>query len=113
MQLFYSDCMEILPSSDLLCVASYKTYIQTNYEQLFRPMNDRNDGIRLAVGNELLKKIQFTNIFMVGCGAIGCELLKNFAMINLATGTTDELTGAKGTITITDPDHIEVSNLNR
>lgn len=41
---------------------------------------------------------------MVGCGAIGCELLKNFAMINL---------GIKGCLTITDPDHIEVSNLNR
>lgn len=23
---------------------------------------------------------------MVGCGAIGCELLKNFAMISLCTG---------------------------
>ena len=41
---------------------------------------------------------------MVGCGAIGCELLKNFAMIDLST---------KGQITITDPDHIETSNLNR
>jgi len=44
---------------------------------------------------------------MVGCGAIGCELLKNFAMLGLATHSQ------KGSITITDPDHIEVSNLNR
>jgi molybdopterin/thiamine biosynthesis adenylyltransferase len=44
---------------------------------------------------------------MVGCGAIGCELLKNFAMINLGTGK------GKGNIFITDPDHIETSNLNR
>jgi molybdopterin/thiamine biosynthesis adenylyltransferase len=43
---------------------------------------------------------------MVGCGAIGCELLKNFAMINLCTGS-------EGKLTITDPDHIETSNLNR
>jgi molybdopterin/thiamine biosynthesis adenylyltransferase len=41
---------------------------------------------------------------MVGAGAIGCELLKNFAMLNV---------GTKGSITITDPDVIEVSNLNR
>lgn len=41
---------------------------------------------------------------MVGAGAIGCELLKNFAMINL---------GTKGQITLTDPDVIEVSNLSR
>lgn len=41
---------------------------------------------------------------MVGAGAIGCELLKNFAMLGL---------GSQGQITITDPDVIEVSNLNR
>lgn len=49
---------------------------------------------------------------MVGCGAIGCELLKNFAMINLGTGV-DEKVNKKGNLTITDPDHIEMSNLNR
>lgn len=43
---------------------------------------------------------------MIGCGAIGCELLKNYSMINLGTGND-------GLITITDPDHIETSNLNR
>mgnify|MGYP001806465957 CR=1 FL=1 len=41
---------------------------------------------------------------MVGCGAIGCELLKNYSLIGL---------GINGKITITDPDHIENSNLNR
>jgi molybdopterin/thiamine biosynthesis adenylyltransferase len=41
---------------------------------------------------------------MVGCGAIGCELLKNFSMLNI---------GMHGCVTITDPDHIETSNLNR
>jgi len=49
-------------------------------------------------------KIESAKIFMVGCGAIGCELLKNYAMINL---------GVNGEITVTDPDIIEVSNLNR
>ena len=43
---------------------------------------------------------------MVGAGAIGCELLKNYAMLGLGTGN-------KGMITVTDPDVIEVSNLNR
>jgi ubiquitin-activating enzyme E1 len=49
---------------------------------------------------------------MVGAGAIGCELLKNFAMIGLGTG---EKTKEKepGSITLTDPDVIEVSNLSR
>jgi hypothetical protein len=26
------------------------------------------------------------NIFMVGVGALGCELLKNFAMLNIGCG---------------------------
>lgn len=41
----------------------------------------------------------------VGAGAIGCELLKNFAMIGLA--------GGEGEVIVTDMDTIEKSNLNR
>jgi ubiquitin-activating enzyme E1 len=44
-------------------------------------------------------------LFMVGSGAIGCELLKNLAMLGIASG--------KGQITLTDPDSIELSNLSR
>ena len=43
---------------------------------------------------------------MVGAGAIGCELLKNFAMLGLGSD-------GPGRITMTDPDVIELSNLNR
>ena len=43
---------------------------------------------------------------MIGAGAIGCELLKNYAMLGIATGQN-------GKIILTDPDVIEVSNLNR
>jgi len=43
---------------------------------------------------------------MIGAGAIGCELLKNFAMLGLGSGEG-------GQITLTDPDVIELSNLNR
>ena len=43
---------------------------------------------------------------MVGAGAIGCELLKNYAMLGVGTGDG-------GHIVLTDPDVIEVSNLNR
>lgn len=45
--------------------------------------------------------IQKANIFIVGAGAIGCELLKNLAMIGV------------NSITITDMDIIEKSNLSR
>lgn len=42
----------------------------------------------------------------VGAGAIGCELLKNFALMGL--GASED-----GHITVTDMDFIEKSNLNR
>lgn len=41
----------------------------------------------------------------MGAGAIGCELLKNFAMIGVGAGS--------GEIVVTDMDLIEKSNLNR
>jgi molybdopterin/thiamine biosynthesis adenylyltransferase len=43
---------------------------------------------------------------MIGAGAVGCELLKNYAMLGVASA-------GHGAITLTDPDVIENSNLNR
>jgi ubiquitin-activating enzyme E1 len=43
---------------------------------------------------------------MIGAGAIGCELLKNFSMVGIATNL-------EGCIYLTDPDVIENSNLSR
>jgi ubiquitin-activating enzyme E1 len=51
---------------------------------------------------ELVKdKLTDSEFFIVGSGAIGCELLKNLAFLNVKK------------ITITDPDTIEKSNLSR
>ena len=58
-----------------------------------------------CLSRELMDVLQGLKLFMVGCGAIGCEMLKNFAMLGLGVGG--------GTITITDNDLIEKSNLNR
>jgi ubiquitin-activating enzyme E1 len=52
-------------------------------------------------GNDVLKQIQNTKPFVVGSGAIGCELMKHLS--NLGTNT----------INITDNDNIEKSNLSR
>jgi molybdopterin/thiamine biosynthesis adenylyltransferase len=49
---------------------------------------------------------------MVGAGAIGCELLKNFAMLGIGRAKKD-FNKKGGSIVLTDPDIIEVSNLNR
>ena len=51
---------------------------------------------------------------MVGVGALGCELLKNFAMLSLGCGEENlDKQLIKGKIIITDPDLIELSNLTR
>ena len=56
-------------------------------------------------GKEIQKKLEKLNIFIVGAGAVGCELLKNLSMMGISSGG--------GKITITDGDSIELSNLNR
>eukprot|EP01062_Namystynia_karyoxenos_P081945 TRINITY_DN9120_c0_g1_i8.p1 TRINITY_DN9120_c0_g1~~TRINITY_DN9120_c0_g1_i8.p1 ORF type:complete len:1139 (+),score=389.69 TRINITY_DN9120_c0_g1_i8:383-3418(+) len=62
---------------------------------------------QLAVfGPRLHKKIMDLRYFTVGCGALGCELLKGFALMGLGAGP-------RGFVTVTDPDKIERSNLSR
>uniref|UniRef100_A0A8C3TV16 E1 ubiquitin-activating enzyme n=1 Tax=Catharus ustulatus TaxID=91951 RepID=A0A8C3TV16_CATUS len=68
---------------------------------------DRYDALRACIGDSLCQKLHDLNVFLVGCGAIGCEMLKNFALLGVGTGQD------KGLVTITDPDLIEKSNLNR
>ena len=72
----------------------------------FNNAEDRYTALRACIGNELLSKIQDCNLFMIGAGAIGCELLKNYSMLGAGSGK-------EGSILVTDPDIIEVSNLNR
>ncbi|XP_952025.1 ubiquitin-activating enzyme E1, putative [Theileria annulata] len=57
-------------------------------------------------GSDLQNKLQNSKIFIVGAGALGCEFLKNFAL--LGCGSQQE-----GLLTITDNDRIEVSNISR
>jgi len=60
----------------------------------------------LIFGDETQKKLEKLNIFMVGAGALGCELLKYFAMMGISTEYNSLLT-------VTDHDRIEKSNLSR
>ncbi|XP_078287431.1 ubiquitin-like modifier-activating enzyme 6 [Rhinoraja longicauda] len=94
-QWLYFDVMEI-----------FQTLDSTNSDQ-FQPRGDRYDALRACVGESICHKLRNLNVFIVGCGAIGCEMLKNFALLGIATGSE------QGMITITDPDLIEKSNLNR
>jgi ubiquitin-activating enzyme E1 len=72
----------------------------------FTLRNDRYDPYRIVFGEELQDVIERLRYFVVGAGAIGCELLKNFAMMGIATRDA-------GCIFVTDMDRIERSNLSR
>jgi ubiquitin-activating enzyme E1-like protein 2 len=74
----------------------------------FQPRRSRYDALRMCIGEELCQKLAQLRLFMVGCGAIGCELLKNFALLGVSTSPEGQ-----GQLTITDNDLIEKSNLNR
>ena len=68
--------------------------------------HDRYDPYRIVFGNQQQEVMEKLRYFIVGAGAIGCEQLKNFALMGVAT--KDE-----GQIYVTDMDSIERSNLNR
>ncbi|KAM0350092.1 hypothetical protein ACHAPU_003255 [Fusarium lateritium] len=93
-QWMYFDSLESLPTS-----------IKRSAE-LCKPIGSRYDGQIAVFGTEYQNKIANVKEFLVGAGAIGCEMLKNWAMIGLATGP-------EGKIWVTDNDSIERSNLNR
>ena len=93
-QWLYFDSLESLPSS------------VKRSEELCKPLGTRYDGQIAVLGREFQEKLANINEFLVGAGAIGCEMLKNWAMIGLATGP-------KGKISVADMDQIEKSNLNR
>eukprot|EP00916_Digyalum_oweni_P011465 GHVL01019084.1.p1 GENE.GHVL01019084.1~~GHVL01019084.1.p1 ORF type:complete len:1023 (+),score=202.75 GHVL01019084.1:893-3961(+) len=72
-----------------------------------KPLNCRYDDQIGIFGKEFQEKISKSNIFIVGAGALGCELLKAAALIGVC------LSKNGGKLCITDMDHIETSNLNR
>jgi ubiquitin-activating enzyme E1 len=71
-----------------------------------KPRSSRYDELASMYGWNFVEKISNLNYFMVGCGALGCEFLKNFALNGVCCGP-------KGKLTVTDPDRIELSNLSR
>ncbi|XP_062040592.1 ubiquitin-like modifier-activating enzyme 1 [Lepus europaeus] len=95
MQWLYFDALECLPENKAAFM-----------EDKCLPHQNRYDGQVAVFGSDLQEKLGKQKYFLVGAGAIGCELLKNFAMIGLGCGEG-------GNITVTDMDTIEKSNLNR
>lgn len=71
-----------------------------------QPTGSRYDGQIAVFGKTFQETISNHRQFLVGSGAIGCEMLKNWSMMGIASGP-------KGSIQVTDLDTIEKSNLNR
>lgn len=93
-QWFYFDSVESLPAKDALTEAECA------------PEGSRYDSQIACFGKTLQRKIESQKIFLVGAGALGCEFIKNFALMGLSCG-------ADGKVTVTDDDVIEKSNLSR
>eukprot|EP00045_Choanoeca_perplexa_P013386 m.151731 g.151731 ORF g.151731 m.151731 type:complete len:1007 (-) comp16344_c0_seq1:68-3088(-) len=93
-QYLYFDALEALPEAG------------PPSDEDVQPRGNRYDGLAAVFGHSFVEKMKAQHYFMVGAGAIGCELLKNFAMLGLGAGP-------EGQLTVTDMDTIEKSNLNR
>ncbi|XP_009141040.2 ubiquitin-activating enzyme E1 1 [Brassica rapa] len=92
-QFFYFDSVESLPSEPL-------------DSSDVAPRNSRYDAQISVFGAKLQKKLEDARVFTVGSGALGCEFLKNMALMGVSCGS-------QGKLTVTDDDIIEKSNLSR
>lgn len=92
-QWYYMDYLDLISDSEII---EHTDYTCRNYKT-----KTKYDGLVNVFGKKFLETIQNTTPFVVGSGAIGCELVKNLGML-----------GVKRTY-LTDPDHIEKSNLSR
>ncbi|XP_057862947.2 ubiquitin-activating enzyme E1 2 isoform X1 [Cryptomeria japonica] len=92
-QFFYFDSAESLP----VCALRPEDVM---------PLNCRYDAQISVFGREMQQKLEKAKIFVVGAGALGCEFLKNLALMGASCGN-------QGKLTITDDDVIEKSNLSR
>lgn len=95
-QWLYFDALDCLPEDEKLL---------PNPEDC-APRGCRYDGQIAVFGAGFQEKLSRQHYLLVGAGAIGCELLKGFALVGLGAG-------GRGGVTVTDMDYIERSNLSR
>ena len=77
-----------------------------NYDR--RRINSRYDEQIAIFGQNIQNKLSKLNIFLIGAGALGCEFLKIFSLMGIATSAY-----SSNKVIVTDNDNIEISNLNR
>lgn len=112
-QWFYFDSMESLPSKPLA-------------EEDVAPTGSRYDDQIAVFGRSTQRALENAKVFLVGAGALGCEFLKNLALMGVSCSTTGAVSNGaaagattannencSGLLTVTDDDVIEKSNLSR
>ena len=90
-QFLLYDCDEVLVAEDSCKITKAST---------------AKSGLDYIMGEAIAGELRNRKLFVVGAGAIGCELLKNLSAMGAGTGK-------KGIIVVTDMDTIERSNLSR
>ena len=92
------------------CSHKFTPLKQLLYFDAFECLPVLNNNHNIAVFGQTIKtKVFESRMFFVGAGAIGCEMLKNWALMGV--GCDPNKNG--GNIVVTDMDQIETSNLNR
>ena len=97
---FYMDALECLPNKELPLEAEF----------VDAQAAGRYEGQVCIFGRSFQARIQALRVFLVGSGALGCEFLKNLALMGVST-TAEAAETAK--LSVTDDDIIEKSNLSR
>jgi ubiquitin-activating enzyme E1 len=92
-QWYYMDYYELIEDKEII---ELKTSQSKKHKS-----SSKYEGIINIFGKDLLERIQKSRPFIIGSGAIGCELLKNLGMMGVKQ------------IYLTDMDYIEKSNLSR
>ncbi|ELK25031.1 Ubiquitin-like modifier-activating enzyme 7 [Myotis davidii] len=95
-QWLYFDALDCLPENGELLPSP----------EACAPRGCRYDGQIAVLGAGFQEQLSHQHYLLVGAGAIGCELLKGFALVGLGAG-------AGGGVTVADMDHVERSNLSR
>ena len=91
---FYLDADESLPDSVL------------DADEVAPTNTSRYDSQVAVFGKAMQEKILALKYFIIGAGAIGCEMLKNWSLMGVGCGPD-------GHVFVTDMDRIEKSNLSR
>lgn len=94
-----NDCYPIISIIGGILSAEVIKLITFKYTPISQWFEFHDDNIKDINFNDY--NLNDLNLLMVGCGALGCEWLKNLMMIGIKN------------IDVTDPDHIEISNLSR